>query len=170
VPGIRVLCVPETQPLGTAGGFLHAAAAVTKATPAWLVLNGDSLALAPLGGLAAALDDTATDGALLGVPMQDASRYGTIRQDALGRLSGFTEKRAGAGIINACVYVFRASMVATFPSRTPLSFETDVFPALAARGARLAVRVAEAAFLDIGTPESLPQAEAFVRHHPEWFG
>jgi D-glycero-alpha-D-manno-heptose 1-phosphate guanylyltransferase len=49
VPGVDVWCVPETKPLGTAGGFLNAIRARRGEKPAaWLVLNGDSLAPAPL--------------------------------------------------------------------------------------------------------------------------
>ena len=41
--------------------------------------------------------------------------------------------------------------------------ETDVFPALLAGGADLRVVGVRAPFLDIGTPESVRQAEEFVR-------
>ncbi|HLP76285.1 MAG TPA: nucleotidyltransferase family protein [Candidatus Paceibacterota bacterium] len=163
VAGVSVRCVPETTPLGTAGGFLNAAFLAKERTEAWLVLNGDSLALAPLEVLLASLNDPAIHGAILGVPMNDASRYGTLVQNEFGELAGFREKRSGAGIINAGVYLFRAALIETFSSKRPLSFETDVFPMLADRKVRLKVCVTEASFLDIGTPESLPQAEEFVR-------
>ncbi len=169
ISGMAVTCVPETTPLGTAGGFLNAAKSGNAGTKAWLVLNGDSLALASLGGMFASLNDPQIDGALLGLPMDDASRYGTLVQSQAGELSGFREKRPGSGIINAGVYLFRAALVGTFPGKRPLSFETDVFPLLAERGVRLKVIVTAAPFLDIGTPESLPRAEAFVRGHPDSF-
>ena len=117
----------------------------------------------------AALADPEIDGAILGVPMDDASRYGTLAQSEAGELSGFREKRLGAGIINAGVYLFRDALLELFPSKRPLSFETDVFPMLAERRVRLKVIVTAAPFLDIGTPESLPQAEAFIRDHPGSF-
>lgn len=169
ISNVLTRCVPETTPLGTAGGFLNAAAVASSGTAAWLVMNGDSLALAPLSGMFAALNDAAIKGAILGVPIQEASRYGTLVQNDRGELAGFREKRPGAGIINAGVYLFRASLVETFPAKRPLSFETDVFPLLADRKVRLKVCVTEAPFLDIGTPESLPQAEAFVHEHPGSF-
>jgi len=49
-----------------------------------------------------------------------------------GLLAGFQEKRPGAGVINAGVYLFRTPVIGSFPDSSPLSFETDVFPALAA--------------------------------------
>jgi D-glycero-alpha-D-manno-heptose 1-phosphate guanylyltransferase len=168
VKGARVRCVAETEPLGTAGGFLNAISGAAETPPLWLVLNGDSLALADLRDLFAPLADPVVAGALLGIKMADASRYGTIRCDADNWLAGFQEKQPGAGAINAGVYLLRASVVPEFPRRTPLSFERDVFPALAA-GRRLKVCVTPAPFLDIGTPETLPQAAEFLRGHPHAF-
>ncbi len=169
IKGVTVSCVPETQPLGTAGGFLHATATVAEIPAAWLVLNGDSLALAPLETMWRSLDESKMEGAILGVPMTDAGRYGTILQNECGELTGFLEKRPGAGIINAGVYLWRAATVKSFPDKRPLSFEADVFPALIKRGSRVRVCVTDAPFLDIGTPESLPQAAAFVGRHPSAF-
>jgi len=169
VSGTDVSCVPETRALGTAGGFLNATQHTKDKPAAWLVLNGDSLAPAPLETLLQSLADPGMDGAILGVPMPEASRYGTILQDANGELAGFNEKKPGAGIINAGVYLFRASTIYLFDSHTPLSFEADVFPALIAQRVRLKVCVTDAPFLDIGTPESLPQAENFIRRNEGCF-
>ena len=162
---VRVTCVPETTPLGTAGGFLNAANSAATKPAAWLVLNGDSLVVAPLAGLFSSLDDLQIEGAILGVPMADASRFGTLSQNAGGDLTGFNEKKSGAGNINAGVYLFRDSALKKFPAKLPLSFEVDVFPTLIQSGARLKTVLSEAPFLDIGTPESLPQAESFIQNN-----
>ena len=169
VAGVTVSCVPETTPLGTAGGFRNAVAASGAKPAAWLVLNGDSLALAPLEIIWRALDEPVVAGAILAVPMVDAARYGTVLQDEHGDLMGFLEKRPRAGNINAGVYLLRAAALEFFPDRQPLSFETDVFPALIHRPARVKACVTDAPFLDIGTPESLPQAPAFVKQHQQYF-
>jgi D-glycero-alpha-D-manno-heptose 1-phosphate guanylyltransferase len=52
----------------------------------------------------------------------------------------------------------------------PLSFEQEVFPQLISRGFLLKVRAVDAPFLDIGTPESLRQAESFVQQNRAQFG
>lgn len=169
VRGVTVRCVAEATPLGTAGGFLNATRAAEERPAAWLVLNGDSLALAPLRTMFEAVAGPEIDAAILGVAMKDAARYGTVAANESGELVSFNEKRPGAGIINAGVYVFSADAVASFPPTRPLSFETEVFPALLAAGRKLNVCVTEAAFLDIGTPESLPLAETFVHEHQDWF-
>jgi len=169
VKNVHVRCVPETEPLGTAGGFLNAVRAAGTAPEAWLGLNGDSLALASLEPLFGSLADPGIAGAILGVPMADASRYGTISGNECGDLVCFNEKKPGAGNINAGVYLFRPLVLEQFPGSTRSSFETDVFPGLIERKTRIKVCVTEAPFLDIGTPESLPQAEAFVRCRPDCF-
>jgi len=169
VKNVRVTCVPETKPLGTAGGFLNAARVANEKPEAFLVLNGDSLAPAPLENFFQILDEDEIEGAILGVRVPDGSRFGTISQNACGELTGFNEKKSGAGIINAGIYLFRADVIEDFPDKIPLSFETDVFPALIASGVRLKVCVTDAHFLDIGTPESLPLAENFIRENADCF-
>ena len=84
-------------------------------------------------------------------------------------MTGFNEKKPGAGVINAGIYLFRASAIDSFPEKTPLSFETEVFPALVAGNIRLKVCVTDAPFLDIGTPESLPLAEKFICENAKFF-
>jgi D-glycero-alpha-D-manno-heptose 1-phosphate guanylyltransferase len=169
VTGVNVSWVPELQPLGTAGGFLNAIRQVKDPPAAWLVLNGDSLAAAPLDALIQPLADPEIAGAILGVPVAEASRYGTILQNANGELAGFNEKKPGAGVINAGVYLFRAPTIGPFGNSRPLSFESDVFPGLIVQGVRLKVCVTDAPFLDIGTPESLPLAEEFIRRNAACF-
>lgn len=163
VPGLTVQCVAEPTPLGTGGGLLHAVATSGLKPESWLVLNGDSMVFADLPLAAKPLATPAVQGVVVGVAMDDASRYGTLRFDAEGRLQSFEEKRPGAGVINAGIYFFKAPVVARFPAARPLSFEKDVFPRLLADGIRLDVSATTAPFLDIGTPESLAQAGEFIR-------
>jgi D-glycero-alpha-D-manno-heptose 1-phosphate guanylyltransferase len=167
IEGIRVTCVPESAPLGTAGGFLHAIHGADLPPAAWLVLNGDSLTLVPLKEFFHSLNES--ECAISGVSVSDASRFGKISRNENGELRAFIEKEPGSGVINAGVYLFRGSVIKRFPQRTPLSFEMDVFPALLSQSVRIKVSVTSAPFLDIGTPESLPQAEGFVQRHREFF-
>ncbi|HEY1663599.1 MAG TPA: sugar phosphate nucleotidyltransferase [Verrucomicrobiae bacterium] len=169
VKNVRISCVHENSPLGTAGGFLNAIHGSKENPAAWLVLNGDSLAPAPLDKMFQSFDDPDIAGAILGVRVPDAARFGALAQDARGELAGFSEKRPGAGVINAGVYLFRSSVAGKFPVKTPLSFETEVFPALIAEKARMKVCVTDAPFLDIGTPETLPLAEDFIRRNGNVF-
>lgn len=169
VEGVDLSCVRERGALGTAGGFRHAAVTSGERPEAWLVLNGDSIVLASLGEMSGWLADPGIDGVILGVAVPDAARYGLITQDGAGHLVRFEEKRPGAGIINAGVYLLRSRLIGAFPGDNPLSFENEVFPALIRREARLRVQVCHAPFLDIGTPESLPLAESFIQQNQPEF-
>lgn len=162
--GICVRAVCEREPLGT-GGALVLAEPQTDGCDPLLLANGDSLALADLSSAWRLLADDSVDGVLIGVEMDNASRYGRLKLDAGGRLLRFVEKQPGSGLINAGIYFFRRRLLAAFPQHRPLSMEHDVFPALLAGGANLLVHRCRAPFLDIGTPESLELAEAFVRQH-----
>ena len=165
VAGVVTRCVAETPPLGTAGGFLNAAPAFGEPPEAWLVANGDSLVFADLALAAAELDDPAVAGVIIGCVVAEASRYGTLAIGPAGELLGFLEKRPGKGVINAGMYLLRDSLVRQFPGALPLSFEQEVFPQLVARGTLLKVCAVDAPFLDIGTPETLRQAESFVEQN-----
>jgi D-glycero-alpha-D-manno-heptose 1-phosphate guanylyltransferase len=167
VPGISVRCVPETTALGTAGGFLNCVPGAAPQTEQWVVVNGDSLVFGDPKPLVAPLAAGSADAAVLGLAMDDASRYGSL--DCEGdRLVAFAEKRPGRGVINAGVYAFHRRALASLPARRPLSFEIDVFPGLAAER-RVAVAQTTAAFLDIGTPATLAEAERFILTHQHEF-
>jgi NDP-sugar pyrophosphorylase family protein len=159
--GVAITVVQEPQPLGTAGGFLYALRH-TNAEHV-LVVNGDSLAIAPLCQFIAC--QGSVDAAVLGVLVDDATRYGLLDAGSGGRLIGFQEKRPGVGLVNAGVYLFRRETVEMFPRKTPLSFETDVFPVLIAAGCVIRVCPSKVPFLDIGTPASLAAATDFIDTH-----
>lgn len=165
VPEMDVNCYPETEPLGTAGGFVNAVNQSQKEPKAWLVLNGDSLMVTDLAPLNEYLDDETVDGVILGVSVSDASRFGSLVYDKQKTLLQFAEKRSGAGVINGGVYLLRHRLIQHFPSNVPLSFEYDVFPSLLQQNFCLKVHPVTAPFLDIGTPESLAQAETFIRQY-----
>jgi D-glycero-alpha-D-manno-heptose 1-phosphate guanylyltransferase len=159
----RLRCRSEVAPLGTGGAVLEC---LELCGPGLLVVNGDSLTPVRLAPLLDRGARAGVEGVLLGVRMGDAARYGTLSTDAGGRLTAFAEKRPGAGIVNAGVYLLARRLLEGIARGGPLSMEQELLPGLIARGAHLAVEVAEKApFLDIGTPESLGQAEAFVTRH-----
>ena len=136
MPGVRVRCRAETVPLGTAGGFLNCVPEHAAATDSWIVANGDSLVLADPHPLTAALRAGGAQAAILGLAVDDASRYGTVEAGPAGRLRAFREKRPGAGVINSGVYAFTGAALAQLPDRRPLSFEFDVFLPRRARAGR----------------------------------
>jgi D-glycero-alpha-D-manno-heptose 1-phosphate guanylyltransferase len=152
--GIVIQCVREAEPLGTAGGFLNAVRQSGGKPPAWLILNGDSLILTGLKPLLERIEDADADVCILGVNVTDASRYGTLEARD-GRLTRFAEKKPGKATINAGVYLFGVEVLGSFPNKTPLSFEQDVFPVILQKGHSVGIVAVEAPFLDIGTEASL---------------
>ena len=169
VRGVKVSCIPEPQPLGTGGGFLNAVRASGEVAAGWLVVNGDTFALADLAQAVAALENDGTAGVIYGRAVADATRYGSLVTDTFSQLLRFEEKRPGQGLISAGVYLFRDELVRTFPERLPLSLEREVFPALTSAGALIKVLRMDTPFLDIGTPETLPEADPFIRENLAWF-
>lgn len=170
LPGLSIKCVEETTALGTAGGFLHAVRAGGNSDEEkYLVCNGDSLLLCDLDAVTTALDDPEIDGAIAAVSVPDTNRYGSIECSPEGELVAFREKRSGAGIANAGLYLLRKRTLSSFPSTSPLSFELDVFPRLVSTGKRIRIVPTRGPFLDIGTAQSLSEAEAFVRDNATWF-
>ena len=127
------------------------------------MLNGDTFAFAELGPAVRLLADPALGGVIFGRAVPDTSRYGSLKLDAAGNLERFEEKRPGQGLVSTGVYLFREDLLLDWPERRPLSLEHEVFPALTARGVLFRVVEMNAPFLDIGTPESLSEGDAFVR-------
>ncbi|EME71554.1 nucleotidyltransferase [Paramagnetospirillum caucaseum] len=155
----RLSCVREVRPLGTGGAVI----ACLDFCRDWvLVMNGDSLLDAGIGPLFHRVRDGGLDGAVIGVEVADAARFGSLEVGGDGLLRGFTEKRPGAGLINGGVYIFRKSIFDKFARNKMMSMETDIFPALLADGASMAVDVCSGSFLDIGTPDSVVLADDFV--------
>lgn len=152
----------EPRPLGTGGGLRYAADFV--AGDALLVVNGDTL----LPGLdLRAMDDAARGGAggwaaMAVTQVADASRFGTVVVRD-GRVAEFLEKgRSASGWINGGVYRLGRAAVDSIPAGTPLSIETDLFPAWAREG-RIAAVASEPPLLDMGTPAGLADMERWLR-------
>jgi NDP-sugar pyrophosphorylase family protein len=168
VAGVEVRCIGEESPLGTAGAFLHVAARSGLAPTAWLVLNGDSLTFVDWPALVARLDRSPVDGVVVARWTEYAGRFGRLEVDEHQRLRVFDEKHAdkqGGALINAGIYLLRDRLLADCPPQRPLAFEQDLFPAWLDAGRHLEIHPVETDFLDIGTEETLPQADAFIRNH-----
>lgn len=165
---LTIRTVVEPAALGTGGGVRFAWDALPPGSPI-IACNGDSLVLADLSPAWAAFERADTDAVILGVRVSDAGRYGSLDIASDGRLRGFLEKRAESsgkpGVINAGVYIMKPHVRRDFADVSPLSIEQGVFPAMLAAGRRIVVVAADAPFLDIGTPESVGQAEDFLRSH-----
>jgi NDP-sugar pyrophosphorylase family protein len=162
LPEVKRHCRREETPLGTGGGLLNC----LDLCRSWvLVANGDGLVMGGIDDILR-LRKQGVDGGLLAVEVADTSRYGSIKLTEDGFLREFAEKVSGHGLINGGLYLFRKDLLLQRFSRDNSSIEMHVFPQLINAGAQLrAVVCRDAPFIDIGTPETLSQAEHFVRRH-----
>jgi len=154
--GLDVKVAIEPSPAGT-GGALKLAEHLLA--PEFLLLNGDSwfdvnlLDLAPAAG-----PDWLISMRLRGVP--DASRYGLVTLDG-EQVTSISEKppSPGPGVINGGVWLARRELVRFLTPKC--SMESDVLPDLAAQG-RVAGKVCDGYFIDIGVPADLERAQTEV--------
>lgn len=156
--GAEVRVVIEPQPAGTAGALSYAADLLDDT---FMMSNGDSLFDINYLALTDALKPSDV-GAMALRSVADASRFGRVVFEA-GRIRAFHEKDASftsQSLISAGVYVLRRGVLSLI-ERSPCSIETDVFPLLV-QSDRLAGKIFDGYFIDIGLPDTLDQACAEV--------
>lgn len=157
--GVQADYSVEPEPLGTGGALAFAR---DRLAERFFLLNGDSVFRIPLAGLARPASGGAPLSRLALRQEPDAGRYGSVTLDG-EVVTGFCEKREGAavpGLINGGVYWMSRDVLELAPSGA-FSLERELFPRLAVEG-RLAGRVFEAPFIDIGVPASLEAAQVVV--------
>jgi NDP-sugar pyrophosphorylase family protein len=163
--GLECSVVIETHPLGTGGALLHCLDHCGDSE--WLLAtNGDSLCLGGLPTLVAQTVRTEPRfaGGLIGLHQDDTSRFGSLEVDPADQtLCAFREKVPGAGLINGGTYLLRKSALLSLGlAGRPCSLEQEIIPRLIAEGWHLTVVGVKAPFIDIGTPASVVEADAFI--------
>jgi len=161
-PELMRLYRREKEPLGTGGGLLNCLDLCRNYV---LVANGDGLIMDGIAALLSLRHAAGVDGGLIGVAVEDAARYGSLAIGEEARLIGFREKVPGRGVVNGGLYLFRTALLHAHYCAGPLSIERELIPQMIKAGVSLRVVCPETAFIDIGTPESLSEAERFVKTH-----
>ncbi|WP_025132260.1 sugar phosphate nucleotidyltransferase [Pseudomonas sp. PH1b] len=155
--GLKLRLVVEEQPMGTGGAILHALHEV-RAEGRYLVLNADTY----LDQQAYRLALGSAADCVLGVMVEDRSRYGSLACSQDLRLLALNEKGAsGPGLVNAGVYSFSAEALNEF-ERQACSMEQWILPHLIERQ-RLQVVQYSGPFIDIGTPDALSAFKSSVQ-------
>jgi mannose-1-phosphate guanylyltransferase len=150
--GVRVRYSWEVPVLGSAGGPRHALPLL--ATSPFLIVNGDTLTDIDLRQV---IDTHRRSGALVTmalVPNTEPHKYGGVLVDDGGVVTGFTRRGAE---VRTChfigVQVVEADVFASLPDRTPYESVGALYPELMkSRPGAIRAHVADAEFLDIGTP------------------
>jgi mannose-1-phosphate guanylyltransferase len=156
--GMRLRYVIEEEPLGTAGPVRLAADEGVLADR-FLVLNGDTLTDFDLGAEVAQHERTGAEGTLALIAVEDTASYGVVPTGGDDRVVEFLEKieNPPTNRINAGAYVLEASVAERIEPGRAVSFEREVFPAMASEGVLYGYPAA-GYWIDIGTPERYLEA------------
>ena len=149
----------EPEPRGTAGALRLALNQIDDEL--CLVLNGDSFVDADLTAFLDWHRQHIFAGSILLTHVDNTARFGLVETGNNGSISAFLEKQEthSAGYINAGVYLLSRQLLESIPNDLKVSIEHECFPQWLSLG--LGGYRTQARFIDIGTPESLHQAEAF---------
>lgn len=148
------VCVEQGR-AGTGGALFQAREHLDDV---FFLLNGDSFFSCHLHELTAEMRANAKlDGVIALRRVEDSCRFGSVEMSE-GLIHSFCEKRAdaGAGLINAGVYILRRSLVDALSDAC--SLEQDVLPGLAEQR-RLGGVTGHGYFIDIGLPETYAESQ-----------
>ena len=157
-PPLPVVVVVEPEPLGTAGA-LRLALPGLAGDPV-MVMNGDTWLETDFAAFLAEHGRAGRPVSLLGVAVDDISRYGQVDLAADGTVTRFVEKAPdarGAGLINGGVLLLSRPALDQLAAGSGPSLERDFLGRLPP-GWIHGWRAEGAAFIDIGTPASLAEA------------
>lgn len=158
---LEIVTVVEPAPLGTAGA-LRLARPTLRSDPV-LVMNGDTFVDADLPGFLEHHRASGAEASLLCVEVPDAERFGRVEIGSDGSIRRFAEKTPGdrsPGLINAGLYLFGAGWLDGLAAGSAVSLERDALTA--ASPGTLKGMACRAAFIDIGTPQSLDEAASVL--------
>ena len=168
--GLALVYSHEAEPAGTGGALRIAREHILSSSI--LVMNGDSYCDADLFDLwewhhvhpAHITVVTTTVDTVVTTTVDHASSFGRVEVDSADRIRRFAEKCADQrpGRINAGLYLMHTALLERIPDGRPVSVENELFPLWVDAGGVFAYPT-PGRFIDIGTPERLAGAEAFLR-------
>lgn len=161
---LKINIIKETQPLGTGGSIMDFLSLNLNISSPFLLLNGDSVLLnVDINSAREEMVNQQADGVLFGVELEDASRYGTMKYNEKSELIEFNEKKSGHGLINSGIYLLSPTLFNSVNNQVrPLSIESEIIPRLILGGKKFLVLKQGGPFLDIGTEQSLREADNFI--------
>jgi len=160
---LTIVYSKETSPMGTGGALLNAEQYIT--TNYVLVMNGDSFVECDFRDYYYWHIQVGAKLSMIVKEISDTSRYGSLSLSTDGRITKFQEKVCSSEIegkfVNVGVYLMDHRILQKIPQKVPLSLEKEVFPNLLSDGV-FGYRI-EGYFIDIGTPQSLVEAQEYFR-------
>jgi len=150
--GVRVRYSWEMPVLGSAGGPRRALPLF--ASPAFLIVNGDTLTNVDLGRLVDAHHQSGALVTMAVIPNREPEKYGGVVADGRGGVTGFTTAGSTEPSFHFIgVQVVEGAAFASLPDNRPAESVKDLYPTLiAARPGSIRAFTTDAEFFDIGTP------------------
>lgn len=153
--GITIKYTIEQEALGT-GGAIRMALDLIESDVCF-VLNGDTYFDIDLQDLGAFHLKNAAECTLAATARHNFDRFGTIAIEADGTVTAFNEKLPKTeGIINGGIYCLNKSVIPSFPTEDPFSFEKAYLQNRVATK-KIKAKVYDGYFIDIGIPADYTQ-------------
>jgi mannose-1-phosphate guanylyltransferase len=146
--GVKIEYAEAESPLGTAGQLKTAEPFVDDT---FVAMNGDIVTSLNVRNLIQTHKAKGGAGTIALKNFDVKVPYGHVIADQDSVIRKFEEKPTLHLMANAGIYVLERSVFGSIPSGKPYSLETEVFPALIARGERLNSYYEEAYWNDVGT-------------------
>lgn len=152
--------VTEGQPLGTGGAIVSVRDELGDEP--FLALNGDILTDLDLTTM---LERHRARHAAVSIALhhvEDARAFGLVETEGDGRVTAFREKPSDPtpGDVNAGTYVLDPAVLRTWEPGRTISIEREIFPALIERDVPVFAFLADAYWIDLGTPAQYVRAHA----------
>jgi mannose-1-phosphate guanylyltransferase len=153
----------EPELLGTAGGVRAALAGFDRAAPI-VVLHADTVVEVSLRTIVAEHVAMGAEGTICVNWLEQTQGKGLVEVDEHDMVVRFVEKPADAppGLANAGIYVLDPQLLDLAPDNQFYDFGLDLFPQALRLGRPLRARLLDDLAHDIGTPETLAQAQEAV--------
>lgn len=158
---LEIVYSTEPRALGTGGAIAHAINLILS--DKCLIMNGDSYINTHLDKFIAWHENNDFLGSILVTNAKKENRYGNIKVSRDGRIKSFSEKGdvVGKRYISTGHYIFDIELIRSILTHRSVSLEHDCFPFWIEDGLGSFYRRAK--FIDIGTPESLKEAQSFFK-------
>jgi mannose-1-phosphate guanylyltransferase len=154
----EIAWVTEREPLGTGGAIVNTLDAV--GTEPFFALNGDICTDLDLTAMRAFHEETGAAITIALHHVEDARAFGLVATESDGRVLAFREKPEEMipGDVNAGTYLIDPAVLAPWKADHEISIEREIFPGVIDAGHPVFGYVADAYWMDLGTPEKYLQA------------
>lgn len=157
-PFMKISCVKEEVPLGTAGAVRGCAEGEGET---FAVVSGDCITDIDLTEAIRLHRSVRAEATMVLIEADDPTAFGCVCTDPDGRVTGYIEKPPWSGVnsgwCNAGIYILEPSALRFIPKDRPSDFSMDIFPKMLEEGVLYACR-AKGYWCDIGDEGKYRQA------------